>query len=236
MPHCPHCGNELTGSESHCPACGQPTAAPAPPSEPSATRGTAPLPLEYYFKTGWGLFKQYHTGFVGFGLLILAIQVVLNTIPYLGAAVLVLVNTPLLMGNFIVSAKLLQGQTPEFRDFFLGFQYTLPLVLLSLVAAIFVGIGMALLVIPGVYLAVSYLFAAYLVVDRRLDFWAAMELSRTSIGPQWFRYFGLALLLALLNVAGLLLLGLGLAVSIPVSVCVMTVAYADLFGMETKEY
>ena len=27
------------------------------------------------------------------------------------------------MGNFIVSAKLLQGQTPEFRDFFAGFQF-----------------------------------------------------------------------------------------------------------------
>ena len=36
---------------------------------------------------------------------------------------------------------------------------------------------MILLIIPGVYLMVGYLFASPLVVDRRLDFWPATELS-----------------------------------------------------------
>ena len=119
------------------------------------------------------------------------------------------------MGNFIVSAKLLQGQTPEFRDFFSGFQYFLPLLLLSLVAGLFIGIGTILLIIPGVYLAVAYLFASYLVVDRRLDFWPAMELSRRTVNPRWFGYFAFVLLLALLNLAGAIALGLGLLVTIP---------------------
>jgi hypothetical protein len=42
--------------------------------------------------------------------------------------------------------------------------------------------------------------------------------------------------LSLLNLAGALLLGLGLLVTIPVSFCTLTVAYADLFGLEAKEY
>ena len=236
MPRCPNCGNQLTGSESHCPDCGQPTDSPAPVFEPSLTRAPQPLPLRNYFTAGWDLFKQYHTGFVGFCLLNLVIQVALNAIPYLGTAASVAVSTPLLMGNFIVSAKLLQGQTPEFRDFFSGFQFFLPLLLLSLVAGLFIGIGTVLLIIPGVYLAVAYLFATYLVVDRRLDFWPAMELSRLTVKPQWFGYFAFLLLLALLNLAGALLLGLGLLVTIPVSFCAVTVAYADLFGLQSKEY
>ncbi|OGR30797.1 MAG: hypothetical protein A2139_07270 [Desulfobacca sp. RBG_16_60_12] len=236
MPRCPDCGNQLTGSEPHCPACGRSTDSPAPLFEPSLARAPHPLPLRNYFTAGWDLFKQYHTGFVGFCLLNLVIQLALNAIPYLGTAVSVVVSTPLLMGNFIVSAKLLQGQTPEFRDFFAGFQFFLPLVLLSLIAGLFIGIGMALLIIPGIYLAVAYLFAAYLVVDRRLDFWPAMELSRLTVNPQWFGYFAFMLLLALLNLAGALLLGLGLLVTIPVSFCAVTVAYADLFGIESKEY
>jgi uncharacterized membrane protein len=236
MPQCPHCGNQLTGSELHCPACGQPTEAPAPSPEPAVAPAPAPLPLEHYFKTGWGLFKQYPIGFVGFCLLNFTIQLTLSLVSPLAVALSLVISTPLFMGNFIVSAKLLQGQTPTFRDFFLRFHYVLPLLLLSLVAGIFIGIGTLLLVVPGVYLAVAYLFAAVLVVDRHLDFWRAMEMSRHTVTPRWFGYFAFALLLSLLNLAGALLLGLGLLVTIPVSFCALAVAYADLSGLEAKEY
>jgi hypothetical protein len=233
MSYCPECGNQLTGSDLQCPACGQPAASPPPVLEPSPGRAPQSLPLSDYFKTGWGLFKQYYTGFVGFCLLNLVIQVALHSIPYVGAVASAAVSAPLFMGNFIVSAKLLHGQTPEFRDFFQGFQYFLPLLLLSLVAGLFIGIGTMLLVIPGIYLAVAYLFASYLVVDRRLDFWPAMELSRRTVNPRWFGYFAFILLVALLNLAGALLLGLGLLVTIPLSFCTVTAAYADIFGFQS---
>ena len=234
MPYCPHCGNQLTGSESHCPACGQPVRFPATALRASPARTPASLPLGEYFKTGWGLFMQYPGGFVGFCLLISRHPGGLARHSLLWAQWRRLaVSTPLFMGNFIVSAKLLQGQTPEFRDFFAGFQYFLPLLLLSLVAGLFIGIGTILLIIPGVYLAVAYLFASYLVVDRRLDFWPAMELSRLTVNPRWFGYFAFVLLLALLNLAGAIALGVGLLVTIPLSFCAVTVAYADLFGLQS---
>ena len=109
----------------------------------------------------------------------------------------------------------------------------MPLLLLSLVAGLFIGIGTLLLIIPGVYLAVAYLFASYLVVDRRLDFWPAMELSRLTVNPRWFGYFAFLLLLALLNLAGAIALGVGLLVTIPLSFCTVTAAYADLFGFQS---
>ena len=236
MPYCPNCGNQLTGAEQHCPACGQATDSPSPLLEPIPARAQESLPLGSYLKAGWGLFKQYPGGFAGFCLLYFVLQVVLNAIPYLGVVTSMAVSTPLLMGNFIVSAKLLQGQAPEFRDFFTGFQFFVPLLLLSLVAGIFIGIGTVLLIIPGIYLAVAYLFASNLVVDRRLDFWPAMELSRLTVNPRWFAYFAFLLLLSLLNLGGALLLGLGLLVTIPVSFGAVAAAYADIFGLQSKEY
>jgi uncharacterized membrane protein len=231
MPYCPECGNQLTGKP-HCPGCGQPTDSP-PPIFPSPPRTPESLPLGEYFKTGWGLFKQYPGGFVGFCLLNLLIQGLLNSLSYVGAVASIAITSPLFMGNFIVSAKLLQGQAPEFRDFFAGFQYFLPLLLLSLIAGFFIGIGTLLLIIPGVYLAVAYIFAAYLVVDRRLDFWPAMELSRHTVHPRWFGFFAFMLLLVLLNLAGAVLLGVGLLVTIPLSFCAVTVAYADIFDLQS---
>ena len=236
MSYCPACGNQLTGAELHCSACGQPVNSPPPILEPSPTRTQESLPLSNYFKTGWGLFKQYPGGFMGFCLLNLVIQTVLRAMPVMGAVASLAVTTPLLMGNFMVSAKLLQGQPVEFRDFFAGFQYYLPLLLLSLVAGLFIGIGTILLIIPGVYLAVAYLFASYLVVDRGMDFWPAMELSRLTVHPRWFAYFAFMLLLTLLNLAGAALLGLGLLVTVPLTFCTVTAAYADLFGFQSKKY
>jgi uncharacterized membrane protein len=236
MSYCPGCGHELTGSESNCPACGQPIDSSLPSLESAPPRIPASLPLGEYFKTGWGLFKQYPGGFVGFCLLYLLIQAALHSIPFVGAVASFALSTPLLMGNFIVSAKLLHGQAPEFRDFFEGFQYFLPLLLLSVIAGFFIGIGTLLFIIPGVYLIVAYMFASYLVIDRGLDFWLAMELSRRTVNPRWFSYFAFALLVVLLNLAGVVALGVGLLVTIPLSFCAVTAAYADIFGFQSKEY
>jgi hypothetical protein len=236
MAYCPECGNQLSGSESPCPACGHPANSPLPALEPTPAPMPASLPLGEYLKTGWGLFMQYPVGFSGFCLLTLFIQVALRVVPYIGPVAAFAVTSPLFLGNFIVCAKLLQGQPVSFRDFFAGFQYFLPLLLLSLVAGLFIAIGMVLLIIPGIYLAVAYMFASYLVVDRRMDFWPAMELSRHTVNPRWFGYFAFMLLVFVLNLGGVIALGVGLLVTIPLSFCMVTAAYADLFGLHSKEY
>jgi uncharacterized membrane protein len=179
------------------------------------------------------LFKKYPGGFVGFFLIYLVIQILLNYAGRIGWLASLVIGPPMMMGNFIVSAKLLQEQAVNFSDFFSGFQFFLPLLLLTLVSSILVSLGFILLIIPGVYLAVSYLFAALLVIDRRLDFWPALELSRRTVTPRWFTFFAFCLLLLLVNVAGALLLGLGLLVSVPLSVCAVTAAYADIFGLQS---
>jgi len=40
----------------------------------------------------------------------------------------------------------------------------------------------------------------------------------------------------LLNLAGAIALGVGLLVTIPLSFCAVTAAYAEIFGLQTKEY
>lgn len=233
MPECPGCGRQLTGTEKHCPTCGQSTNFATPTTDQSSFRSLQSLPLGDYFKTGWELFKQYPGGYIGFFLVNAAILLILHTIPFLGWLLFFAVSPALIMGNFIVSAKLLQRQTPGFRDFFAGFHFFLPLVLLFLVTKILIAIGLALLIIPGIYLAVGYLFASCLVIDRRLDFWPAMELSRRTVNPLWFGIFTFMLLLAVINLLGALLLGLGLLVTVPLTYCALTAAYADLFGFQS---
>ena len=180
-----------------------------------------------------GPVSNYPGGFIGFFLIYVVIQTVLHFIPWLGGVASFMIGPPLLMGNFIVSAKLLQGRSPQFSDFFLGFRFFVPLLLTALVGGVLTGIGFLLLVIPGVYLLVGYLFAASLVVDRRLDFWPALELSRRTVNPIWFGMFAFLLLLVLINLAGAVALGIGLLVTVPLTCCTVTAAYADIFGLQS---
>jgi hypothetical protein len=233
MPQCARCGQEIPATADFCPACGQSASQP-PSGSAVSTRPAAPaLPLGDYLKKGWDLFKRYPGGFAGFFLLYILIQLVFHLIPLVGSVASFAVGPALIMGNFIVSAKLLQHHTPKFSDFFLGFRFFIPLLLTALIGGALTGIGLLLLLIPGIYLMVSYLFASCLVVDRRLDFWAALELSRRTVQPQWFSLFAFLLLLLLLNLIGAALLGLGLLVSVPLTGCAVTVAYADIFVLQS---
>ncbi len=232
MPFCAKCGQEMSEAASFCPACGHPTSEPSV-SAPVTKPATPTLLLGEYLKTGWELFKRYPGWFAGFFLIYAVIHAVLHFLPLIGTIASFAVGPALLMGNFIVCAKLLQGHTPKFSDFFLGFRFFIPLLLTALVGGVLTGIGLVLLVIPGVYLLVGYLFASALVVDRRLDFWEALETSRRTVNPIWFSMFAFVLLLTIINVAGILLLGVGLLVSVPVSIGAMAAAYHGLFGLQS---
>ena len=195
-----------------------------------------------YFSNGWDLFKQYAVPFVGYFVLTMLIAGALSVLPYplgidfseerRGGGIVANILSPVLSaGMFIVAFKLEKGQSVTFSDFFRGFNNFLQIFLVNLVAGLLTAIGILLLIIPGVYLAVSYFFAMPMVIEKRFDFWTALETSRKLVTKQWFSIFGFSLLVGLLNVAGALLCGVGLLVTVPWSICTIVSAYTDIVGL-----
>ena len=105
-----------------------------------------------------------------------------------------------------------------------------------MVSQILIILGLLLLVVPGVYLMVGYILAPWFVLDRRVGFWEAMQLSRRTVQPHWFELFGLFLMIILINLLGALALGVGLLVTIPVSWCALTAAYATRVGFHAEPH
>lgn len=236
MAVCPHCGQMLETESEFCSACGQPLRASGEPA------GSPQFPEQVhiteiksgdYFRAGWEIFKKFPGGFIGYFIITLVITFALNSVPKIGGLITFVIAVPLHAGFFVVSAKLLKDQVPEFGDFFSGFKFFPQLALLGIVSSIIILLGFICLIVPGIYLAVGYAFALMLVLDRGLDFWPAMETSRRSVQTGWFKIFGLFLLLLLLNLAGILALGVGLLVTAPLSHCILTVAYDDIFGIKS---
>lgn len=98
---------------------------------------------------------------------------------------------------------------------------------------ILVVFGFILMIIPAIYLGISWMFTLPLVADKGLAFWPAMQLSRKRTGQHWWTIFGLSLLCGLINLAGMLACCVGLFVSVPLSLGALMVAYERMFNVRT---
>ena len=108
-----------------------------------------------------------------------------------------------------------RGESIEFKSIFNYFHLTGKLALAGLLIYIMTVIGFVLLILPGIYLSIAYVFTLPLIADKGMDVWDAMELSRKAVTKHWFKVFGLFFLLSLIMTLGALALGIGLIWAVP---------------------
>jgi uncharacterized membrane protein len=137
----------------------------------------------------------------------------------------------LFAGLYVYFLKLIRGQPASVGDVFAGFGHCFgQLLLLGWVQALLTCIGFYLCILPGIYLAVAYLFTPVLVIDRELGFWEAMELSRRVVSKHWFVVFGFAIVYFLVVLAGILGCCIGIFVTIPIGIAALMWAYEYIFS------
>lgn len=181
------------------------------------------------FARAWELYKAHPFFFSLFMLLIVSIQgmVVIYVQDYM-IVYSALLAPPLYAGFYLVANKISRGEEVIYPDFFGGFRFWIPTAVISLLTQVLIAIGLIALIIPGIYLAVGYLFAIQMGIFGGLDPWAAMEWSRKLITRNWWRFFGLLLVLVVLNALGLLLAGIGLLFTLPYTFLVLYAVFEDL--------
>ena len=82
----------------------------------------------------------------------------------------------------------------------------------------------------AIYPWVIWNFALVLVMDKGLDFWEAMELSRKMVNKHWVEVFVFLLLCGLLHyVVGFLLCCVGVFLTAPLAIAAKLYAYEDIF-------
>jgi uncharacterized membrane protein len=169
---------------------------------------------------GWAIFREDIGNFILITLIACGLASLANFV----------VVGPLLAGMFIaVKRRMLHGQT-DLMDLFAGFNLFIDSFLIGILTTLFAFVGLLLCLFPGFIVTAFYLFAYLFVVDRKLGFWDAMESSRRLVVQDLLGYVLFVLLLLLFNLLGLILLGVGLLVTIPVSVAAIAVAYKETVG------
>ena len=206
-------------------------AAPPPPLATVNTQRWAGeiLARDYTVKVGDWIGRGWELVKSDFWLLVGA-SFVAGLIAGAGAIGLVL-GGPMMGGLYALYLKKSRGQTATFGDAFLGFSVAfVPLMLARIVCGLLTGLGLVLCLAPGIYLAVSWAFTLPLVIDKKMDFWAAMELSRKTVAKHWWAVFGFLIVCALVMVAGLAACCVGVFVTAAIAEAALIYAYEDIFG------
>ncbi len=173
---------------------------------------------------GWALVKQDIANYV----LIAVIFTVLNSF------VPVILQGPLIAGFHIFTMKKLANRRPEFADLFKGFNFFVPALVASLAIMVFTFLGTLVCIIPGLVVAAMYKFTYLFIVDKRMDFWPAMQASHSIVKQDYFGFTLFLLALFGINILGAICCIVGLLITIPLSFAAVTVAYRDIVGFDEE--
>jgi uncharacterized membrane protein len=142
---------------------------------------------------------------------------------------------PFMAGIFMMGVRRSVDLTVSFNEVFAYFAYISPLIVAGVLMSILVTLGFMILIIPGIYLAVAYIFTVPLIVDRNLSAWQAMETSRKAVTQHWFRFFAVMLCLIIIIFISMIPFGIGLIWTYPMMIAVMGILYRDTFGVTQQD-
>ena len=180
-------------------------------------------------KEGWKLFTQRGWYFIG---LFLAF-VVLFILTAGDSAVVTALSYILYGGYFALLLKHARGERVVFDDLFSIDSRWISFAFLGLIKTVLILIGFLLLIIPGIYLSVQWMFAELLVIDKGLRPLEALKASsELTKGYRW-KLFLFSLVMTVLILVGFLALGIGAVVASIVSMFAIIKIYFTLSSQET---
>lgn len=127
------------------------------------------------------------------------------------------VDMLLQIGITKIALDIVDKKSINLKEAFSHFELVIPYFVTTLMFFIIFIIGLILLIIPGIYFTVKYQFYTYVIVDKKLGYWAALKESGSLVKGRWMKIFIFDLALIGLNILGLLALGVGLLLTIPTS-------------------
>ena len=132
-----------------------------------------------------------------------------------GIAYGIFVAGPIDYGAKWVFLKAVRGERIEVRDIFITFQRNYwNVIIANVVVSIIIGLGIVMLIVPGIIFACRLAFVPYLVVDREMDVMDALRVSWDMTRGYGWQIFLMGLLAIPVVLLGLICLFVGVIVSV----------------------
>lgn len=139
-----------------------------------------------------------------------------------------LVQLFLSLGFIKIMLLLVQDEYVEVADMFNNFRPFLSYFVASFLYGIAIVIGLLLLVIPGIIIAIRFQFYPYFILEENVSSFTALKKSFYLSQNLTFELFLLGAVVIALNLAGILLFGVGIILTYPVTTMAIAVVYKSL--------
>jgi len=203
-----------------------------------ATRGSS-FSVESALSYGWNATKNNLGFFILLFLVVWVIELILyflrgelgRNAPFVGflfGLIVFLVGLFIQMNLIGIALRVYDNHQPRLEELFTVPPHWISFLIAGIIYGLAVGIGLLLFIIPGLYIAVRWLFYGYAVVDRNAEATQALGISWELTKRHILELFLLLVVLFFLNVIGAILLGVGLLITVPISLMATTYAYRML--------
>ncbi len=165
----------------------------------------------------------------------IAINVIFSRIP-LGALLVGFVNAVAVSGLTYFMIKLYRGENPPIGVVFEPLRHRpLPVLVVVIAQMVLTGVGLLLLVLPGLYMAVAVSFALPMVLFSDVAPLDAIKRSMSIVARRWSSWSFLMLVFTGINLVAALAFGVGLLVSLPATLGGFTLLVAQAFDVKRAE-
>lgn len=200
--------------------------------------------IQEAIKIGWELTKKNLGFLVGVVIIVFLVNLIPNFFSLLfeentsSAAVVAMVvalvawvlNLLVSLGMIKISLSVIDNTKKSFADIYNGYPLLLNFFIGSFLYGLIVILGLFLLVVPGIYFAIKYHFYSYFIVDKKLGPIEALKESGKITQGVKINLLLFSIVLGLINILGAIPFGLGLLITVPVTM----LAYAHVYRLLSK--
>jgi uncharacterized membrane protein len=164
--------------------------------------------------------------FLLYAVIIIAVSSI--PIPFIGQLAQIVIIGPLAVGLSWYCLCKIRKREIGVSALFEGFKIFLPALGMYLLIYIFTVLGMLFLIIPGIILSLAFSLSYFIIIDKNLGPWESMKASfDMTKGFRW-RILAIGMLCSLINILGLLCLGVGILVTMPLNTLALAALYQRL--------
>lgn len=149
---------------------------------------------------------------------------------FLAGVVEFLVGAIIGMGWIRIALLITRGEPVEGTDVFRTGRYLIAYIIGSVLFGLMFAVGLVLLIIPGIWVALTFGFFTWIIVNHNVDAIASLQRSyELTKGHKW-DLLGFFVVLFLLNILGLIVFVVGVIVTAAISLLATAYVYRRLEG------
>ncbi len=179
----------------------------------------------------------FFTIIIGFILEITA-EIVFEFDSLLGLAlhvISIIVTTFLYLGIMRIALNVYDNKKVSISDLFSQFNVLLPAMIAVIISIIAIAVGLIALIIPGIFILFRIYFAEMIIVDKKMNAIEALKESWRITKGNVLKLLWFAMVLLMVGILGVLALGVGIFVAMPVIWLSLAYAYRKLLEAHSSK-